>query len=146
MRKVILCFAFALMFLSVTLFGGDRAGQDGPAVPQGEVTREFLSRIRVGKEGNFQYWNQDSPALKELKDFVARVTDPNSSDFVPQRDRIATIDVDGTLLCETAPFYFNWMLFFHRYLHDSTFTPPEEDRTWAAEVESYVLENRKNKK
>ena len=145
-KKVILCFAFALMFLSVTSFGGDKAGQDGPAVPQGEVTREFLSRIRVGKEGNFQYWNQDSPALKELKDFVARVTDPNSSDFVPQRDRIATIDVDGTLMCETAPFYFNWMLFFHRYLHDSTFTPPEEDRMWAAEVESYVLENRKNKK
>ena len=48
-----------------------------PIVPQGEVTREFLSRIRVGKEGHFQYWNQDSPALKELKAFVATVTDPN---------------------------------------------------------------------
>lgn len=81
-RKVILCFAFALMFLSVTLFGGDKAGQDGPAVPQGEVTREFLSRIRVGKEGNFQYWNQDSPALKEFKDFIARVTDTLTSHSV----------------------------------------------------------------
>ena len=117
-----------------------------PTVPQGEVTRAFLSRIRVGKDGRFQYWNQDSRALKELKAFVATVTDPNCKGYVPPQDRVATFDVDGTLLCETAPYYFNWMLFFHRYLHDSTFTPPEEDRLWAAEAEEYVLANRKNKK
>ena len=117
-----------------------------PTVPQGEVTRAFLSQIRVGKDGRFQYWNQDSPALKELKAFVTTVTDPNCKGYVPPQDRVATFDVDGTLLCETAPFYFNWMLFFHRYLHDSTFTPPEEDRLWAAEAEEYVLANRKNKK
>ena len=117
----------------------------GPVVPQGEVTREFLSQIRVGKEGNFQYWNQDSRALKELKAFVATVTDPNCKGYVPPQDRIATFDLDGTLMCETAPYYFNWMLFFHRYLHDSTFTPSEEDKEWAAEAEEYVLKNRKSK-
>ena len=35
-------------------------------------------------------------------------------------------------MCETAPYYFNWMLFFHRYLHDDSFTPEEEDRKKAA--------------
>ena len=103
-----------------------------PTAPQGEVTREFLSQIRVGKDGRFQYWNQDSPALKELKAFVATVTDPNCKGYVPPQDRVATFDVDGTLMCETAPYYFNWMLFFHRYLHDDSFTPEEEDRKKAA--------------
>lgn len=114
------------------------------AVPQGPATREFLSRIRVGKDGDFRYWNPDSPALKELKAFVATVTDPNGPGYVPPKDRIAAFDVDGTLLCETAPYYFNWMLFFHRYLHDESFTPPEADRNWAADAERYVLENHKN--
>ena len=49
-------------------------------------------------------------------------------------------------MCETAPYYFNWMLFFHRYLHDDSFTPEEEDRKKAAEMEEYVLANRANKK
>ena len=142
-----------LIILAITaiLFGSVSCQKDNikpvePIVPQGEVTREFLSRIRVGKDGHFQYWNQDSPALKELKAFVATVTDPNCKGYVPPQDRIATFDVDGTLMCETAPYYFNWMLFFHRYLHDSTFTPSEEDRRWAAEAEEYVLANRKSKR
>lgn len=114
-------------------------------VPQGPSTREFLSRIRVGKDGNFRYWAPDSPALAELKAFVARVTDPNGEGYVPPKDRIALFDVDGTLLCETAPYYFNWMLFFHRYLRDDSFTPPEADREWASMVERHVLANRKSK-
>ncbi|MBQ0124638.1 MAG: hypothetical protein KBS58_07390 [Bacteroidales bacterium] len=143
--KIIQIFSLFLAFVLVSC-QKDNIRPSEPTVPQGEVTREFLSQIRVDKRGNFQYWNQDSPALKELKAFVAIVTDPKCKGYVPPQDRVATFDVDGTLMCETAPFYFNWMLFFHRYLHDSTFTPPEEDRQWAAEVEKYVLANRKNKK
>ena len=143
-----------LIILAITaiLFGSVSCQKDNikpiePIVPQGEVTREFLSRIRVGKDGNFKYWNQDSPALKELKAFVATVTDPNCKGYVPPQDRIATFDVDGTLMCETAPYYFNWMLFFHRYLHDDSFSPEDEDdRRLAAEMEEYVLANRASKK
>lgn len=144
-RSIVIKFflIFALLLVSCQK---EKIIPDEPVVPKGEVTREFLSHIRVDKEGNFQYWNQNSPSLKELKTFVANVTDPNSKGYVPPQDRLATFDVDGTLMCETAPYYFNWMLFFHRYLHDSTFTPPEEDRQWAAEAEKYVLANRKNKK
>lgn len=109
------------------------------------VSRAYLSRIRVGREGNFRYWDENSPALKELKAFVAMVTDRNGAGYVPPRDRIALFDMDGTLLCETAPYYFNWMLFFHRFLHDDSFTPSEADRKWAAEVEEYVLGTRKSK-
>ena len=140
--KPIFCLLVTLLIVSCQK---DNIGPDEPTVSQGEVTREFLSQIRVDKHGNFRYWNQDSPTLMELKAFVATVTDPNCKGYVPPQDRVATFDVDGTLLCETAPFYFNWMLFLHRYLHDSTFTPPEADRLWAAEAEEYVLANRKSK-
>ncbi len=147
MKKVaVKSFLFVLFLIFAVSCSNEVFNQGEPIVPEGEVTREFLAHIRVGKNGNFQYWNQDSPALKELKAFVATVTDPNCKGYVPPQDRIATFDVDGTLMCETAPYYFNWMLFFHRYLHDSSYTPSEDDRKWAAKVEKYVLENRKSEK
>jgi hypothetical protein len=44
-------------------------------------------------------WN-DGPAKKSIIDFVAKVTNPGSPDFVPEPERIATFDQDGTLWCE----------------------------------------------
>jgi phosphoglycolate phosphatase-like HAD superfamily hydrolase len=44
-------------------------------------------------------WN-DGPAKKSITDFVAKVTDEGSADFVKPEDRIATFDNDGTLWCE----------------------------------------------
>ncbi len=49
-------------------------------------------------------WN-DGATKQEILDFVARVTDPNGSDFVPGGERIATFDNDGTLWAES-PLYF----------------------------------------
>ena len=104
-----------------------------------QSTRADLAKIRVSKEGNFKYWNSNSPALQQLKDFVADVTNENSDKFVPVCDRIATFDVDGTLLCETAPYYFNWILFIHRFLYDDTFSPTEEQLSFAKGVEDCVM-------
>jgi hypothetical protein len=53
-------------------------------------------------------WN-DGDARQSILDFVARVTDPSSADFVPEPQRIATFDNDGTLWAEQ-PLYFQ--LFF----------------------------------
>jgi hypothetical protein len=36
--------------------------------------------------------------------------------------------MDGTLLCETAPFYMNWLVMLHRLLDDTSYTPTEELR------------------
>jgi hypothetical protein len=44
-------------------------------------------------------WN-DSPAKQAILAFVKRVTDPNGDDFVPQAERIAVFDNDGTLWSE----------------------------------------------
>jgi hypothetical protein len=49
-------------------------------------------------------WRQ-GPAKEAIRDFVAAVTDPGSPDFVPESERIATFDNDGTLWSEQ-PIYF----------------------------------------
>lgn len=110
-----------------------------------QTTRDDLKQIRVGKDGNFQYWNANSPALNQLKTFVAAVTDSAGTDFVPVAERIATFDVDGTLLCETAPYYSNWLFMFHRYLHDPGYTPDPADTALVREMEQYVLANHASK-
>jgi len=44
-------------------------------------------------------WN-DGAAKKSITEFVAKVTTTGSPDFVPEPERIATLDNDGTLWCE----------------------------------------------
>ncbi len=53
-------------------------------------------------------WN-DGDVKQSIVDFVDRVTNPASPDFVPEAERIATFDNDGTLWAEQ-PLYFQ--LFF----------------------------------
>jgi len=53
-------------------------------------------------------WN-DGPARKAIVEFVDKVTSERSADFVPESERIATFDNDGTLWAEQ-PMYFQ--LFF----------------------------------
>ncbi len=57
-------------------------------------------------------WN-DGAVKKSITDFVTRVTTPGSPDFVPEPERIATFDNDGTLWCEM-PFYFQMAFAFDR--------------------------------
>jgi phosphoglycolate phosphatase-like HAD superfamily hydrolase len=49
-------------------------------------------------------WNE-GPSKQAIVDFVARVTDRVSADYVPPAERIAVFDNDGTLWSEM-PFYF----------------------------------------
>ena len=44
-------------------------------------------------------WN-DTAARRAVIDFVGRVTDESGPDYVPQIERIAVFDNDGTLWCE----------------------------------------------
>jgi phosphoserine phosphatase len=53
-------------------------------------------------------WN-DGAAKKSIVAFIAKVTKPDTPDFVPVAERIATFDNDGTLWCEQpmpVQFYF----------------------------------------
>ena len=77
-------------------------------------------------EGPFAQWNPDAPALNALIDYVETVTDPNSEDFIPEADRIATFDMDGTLMGELAPTYLEVILLTERILADPTWQPDDE--------------------
>ena len=57
-------------------------------------------------------WNEGA-VKKSIIDFVTRVTTQGSPDFVPEAERIATFDNDGTLWCEM-PYYFQMAFAFDR--------------------------------
>jgi phosphoglycolate phosphatase-like HAD superfamily hydrolase len=57
-------------------------------------------------------WN-DGDVKQQILDFVARVTDPAGPDFVPEPERIATFDNDGTLWSEK-PVYFQLLFAMDR--------------------------------
>ena len=75
------------------------------------------------KEDLFTQWNMDSPALNALIDCVEDVTDLDSLNYIPETDRIATFDMDGTLIGELFPTYLEVMLLADRILLDPTYSP-----------------------
>ena len=111
--------------------------------PAGEAaTREEIAQISVESDGfGFQYWNEDAQPFLALTRYVEDVTDPESGHFIPLEDRVAVFDMDGTFLCETAPYYFDHMLFLKRTLHDPNYTPSKDDKDFALSLERW-LKNR----
>ena len=58
-----------------------------------------LSRVGLAADDPLPSWNE-GPAKSALLDFVHATTDPQSAKFVPQPERVATFDQDGTLWVE----------------------------------------------
>jgi hypothetical protein len=72
------------------------------------LTLGMLSTVAAADRDPLPSWNEGS-AKRSIIDFVNRVTQPGSPDFVVPEQRIATFDNDGTLWSEQ-PMYFQ--LFF----------------------------------
>ena len=104
------------------------------------ATRSELAGIRVTTAKDFRYWNHNSPTLKALTNYVEDVTNPKSRNFIPVEDRIAVFDLDGTLVCETSPSYFEWMLYLERALNDPTYQATPGIREYALKVKKYIDE------
>ncbi len=85
----------------------------------------------------FSAWNPDAPALNALVEYLSAVTDAASPDFIPAKDRIAVFDLDGTLMCETDPFCFEYRVFAD-YALNHTDEMPEEVLAVAQEIEEAV--------
>ena len=71
-------------------------------------------------------WHDRAPAKTALTDYIGKVTDQRSPDYIPVENRIAVFDFDGTLFLETDPTYFDWQLFEHRVLEDPSYQATEE--------------------
>ena len=125
-KKILSAILAGLMSLSVT-FGVQAA------------TRDEISAIKVSKSGKFNYWTKDSAAKQKLISYVKDITNKTSANFIPVEDRIAVFDMDGTFLCETAPYYFDGMLFIHRTLYDMSYKPSKDDKEFATNLEKFIL-------
>ena len=77
-------------------------------------------------EEAFAEWNPDAPALNALIEYVEAVTDPDSPDFIPEADRIAVFDMDGTLMGELYPTYLEYYMLAWRILKDPECQPDTE--------------------
>ena len=75
----------------------------------------------AAERGELALWRDGSEAKNALVEYVAAAVDPDSPGYIPPEERIAVFDFDGTLFCETAPTYFDWMLFEHRVLDDESY-------------------------
>lgn len=82
-----------------------------------------------------EYWTEGSAAAASISDYVQMVTDPASENFIPVEDRIAVFDLDGTVVGELYPSYFDWVMFVHRALYDDTYEAPEEMKEFAHQLE-----------
>lgn len=102
------------------------------------MPRDQISAIQVKKAKDFKFWTKNSVAHKKLVEFVTDVTNKKSKNYIPPEDRIATFDMDGTFICETAPCYFEWMLYLERALHDPDYTPTLEDKAYAEMVNAEI--------
>ncbi|MBO5490991.1 MAG: haloacid dehalogenase-like hydrolase [Desulfovibrio sp.] len=102
-------------------------------------TRAKLAQISVNAHGsNFHYWNPNALSFQKLTGYVKEVTDPASPHFIPVEDRIAVFDLDGTLLCETTPSYFEWMLYLERALNDPAYKPAPKEKAYAQMVKAGI--------
>lgn len=90
--------------------------------------------MRFTNRSGFEFWNESSAALAELRDYVHAVTDKSSPDYIPEKDRIAVFDMDGTLYGEKAPIYIDWWLLKYRALEDPLYAAPEDIRATAEKI------------
>ena len=81
-----------------------------------------------------QYWTDGSEAAGKINEYIQAVTDEHSPDFIPVKDRIAVFDLDGTLMCETYPFCFEYMVFADYALNSGSATVTEAVRAVAQEI------------
>ena len=89
-----------------------------------------------------EYWTEGSEPAQALKDYVAKVTDPSDKEnFIPEKDRIAVFDMDGTLVCETYYTYYDTMMFIEYCLRDHPERVSDELKEIAAAIKpGYVAD------
>ncbi|MEE3393786.1 MAG: histidine-type phosphatase [Lachnospiraceae bacterium] len=82
-----------------------------------------------------EYWAADSEAAESLRSYVTAITNEKDKDnYIPEEDRIAVFDMDGTLTCETFYTYYDTMMFINFCLEDHPERVSEELKNAAREI------------
>lgn len=79
------------------------------------------------QEEALDLWTDEAAAKNELVAYMEDVTEEESEDYIPEDDRIAVFDLDGTLFCETDPNYFDYCLLEYRVLDDPEYKDEASD-------------------
>lgn len=103
-----------------------------------ESDQTAASASDVDLAAAFPSWDPDSAALKALVDFVLASVDESSAGYIAPADRVATFDMDGTIICEKAPVYFDYCLTMYRVLDDPTYQATEEERDAMRQVRDHA--------
>ena len=86
----------------------------------------------------FPSWDPESETLAELVEFVSGCTDESGPEYLEPADRLATFDMDGTIICEKAPVYFDYCLTMYRVLDDPEFEATEEERDAMQQIRDHA--------
>ena len=97
------------------------AQQAGGTTPSGDSAAHAADAADA-----FPSWNADADSLARLVAYVEGAVDEASSTYVPLEARVAVFDMDGTILCERDPIYFDWSLLRYRVLEDPDFAAPDD--------------------
>lgn len=103
-----------------------------------DASKEEDGNEEENSGAELEYWSEGSVAAASITDYVKKVTDEDSEDFIPVEDRIAVFDLDGTLMGELYPSYFEYMMFIHRALFDEDYEAPEDMKVFAQELNDAV--------
>lgn len=120
--------------------GESKASTDASVASTSSVVSDSSNEAGAdSKTASLEYWTEDSPAMKSIMEYVSAVTDEKSDKFVPEAERIAVFDSDGTLYGELFPTYFDQCVMIHRLVHDDAFKGNEEDAAYCKALEQYLL-------
>ena len=134
----------AALALTITLAGcaapaAAPATTNEPATEETAATQETTEATAEEtatpvSEVTFASWTEGSKSLKVLTDYVEKVTDESSPDYIEPKDRIAVFDLDGTLMCESFPWCFEYMVFADYALNNPNYQAPEDVKAVAQEI------------
>ena len=123
---------FALVFALVGCSQAQPPAADGGS---GSEVPATTAAAPQDEDATFLSWNEDAPALAALKEYVEDVTNPDSPNFIPEKERIVVSDFDGTLFGELNPTYFDWAMSVHRAKYDSSYEATPEQLAVADMIE-----------
>lgn len=132
-KIISLLLAIALVAVS-TLYALNLKNCETTVAKTAEESAETLNTTALS------LWNDSAPAKKELLQYVSAVTTEGSAQFIPEEDRIAVFDLDGTLACETDPCYFDHCIYYYRVMEDPDYKDKASDyeKEVAAEVKQFM--------
>ncbi len=124
-RVVAIAALCACAVLGVLILSKPAAQSPANQAAGNEASKE--TQPAANAEDPLSLWTDEAPLKKELVAYVEAVTDESSPDFIPAEDRIATFDIDGTLLNETDPNYFDYTLLVYRVTEDPDYKDKASD-------------------